>query len=358
MKDELGRALFIVHPSSFIVHPSPLTLSAIHADNERHFTLALSRNLTQHLLCYSASVLIRPRALPRNGRVVVLAISSPSELPRIEEAARTLEQRGLRVTLAGNIDHHYRGYLAGDDDERLTELNRYLKSDDVDAFFFARGGYGAMRILDGIDYDAIRANPRPIVGFSDLTALHQAVAVRCGVASFHGPMLNLDWCDGLSLDIEAWFWSMLGGEAPLTHRFASEQVVLEGEAEGILFGGCLSLTTALIGTPYDFWIDDGIWFFEDVDEPVYRIDRMLTHLRLSGRLKKIRAVVIGKLKACGSDAEIEALLHEFFASSNIPVIRDLPFGHLGDNLLMPIGAPVRVSTRDLTLTLAQPAVQP
>jgi muramoyltetrapeptide carboxypeptidase len=133
--------------------------------------------------------------------------------------------------------------------------------------------------------------------------------------------------------------------------------VLDGEAGGVLFGGCLSLTTALTATPYDFWIDDGIWFFEDVDEPVYRIDRMLTHLRLSGRLKKIRAVVIGKLKGCGSDAEIEALLHEFFASSNIPVIRDLPFGHQGDNLLLPIGVPVRVSTRDLTLTFAQPAVQ-
>ncbi len=284
-------------------------------------------------------------------------MSSPSELPRIEAAARTLEQRGLRVTLAANIDHRHRGYLAGDDDERLTELNHYLRSDDIDAFFFARGGYGAMRILDGVDYDAIRANPRPIVGFSDITALHQAVAVKCGIASFHGPMLNLDWAEGLSPAIEEWFWSMLAGDAPLIHPFERDQVVIDGEADGVLFGGCLSLTTALTGTPYDFWIEDGIWFFEDVDEPVYRIDRMLTHLHLSGRLKKIRAVVIGKLKGCGSDAEIEALLHEFFASSNIPVIRDLPFGHQGDNLLMPIGVPVRVSTRDLTLTFARPAVQ-
>jgi muramoyltetrapeptide carboxypeptidase len=295
--------------------------------------------------------------LPRNGSVVVLAMSSPSELPRIEAAARTLDQRGLRVTLAANIDHRHRGYLAGDDHERLAELNRYLRSDDFDAFFFARGGYGAMRILDDIDYDAIRANPRPIVGFSDITALHQAVAVKCGVASFHGPMLNSDWAPGLSPAIEDWFWSMLAGEAPLVHRFEQPQVVFDGEAEGVLFGGCLSLTTALTATPYDFWIDDGIWFFEDVDEPAYRIDRMLTHLRLSSRLKKIRAVVVGKLKGCGSDAEIEALLHEFFASSNIPVIRDLPFGHQGDNLLLPIGVPVRVSTRDLTLTFAQPAVQ-
>jgi muramoyltetrapeptide carboxypeptidase len=303
-------------------------------------------------------MLIPPRALRRNGRVVVLAISSPSEMPRIEAGVRALEQRGLRVTLASNIDHRHRGYLAGEDDERLEQLNHYLRSDDVDAFFFARGGYGAMRILDRIDYDAITANPRPIIGFSDITALHQAVAVRCGIGSFHGPMVNLDWFEGLTADIERWFWSMLAGESPLTHSFDASQIVLDGEAEGILFGGCLSLTTALTATPYDFWIDDGIWFFEDVEESPYRIDRMLTHLRLAGRLQKIRAVVIGKLKGCGSDAEIEALLHEFFASSNIPVIRDLPFGHHGDNLLMPIGGHVRVSTRDRTFTVTQPAVRP
>lgn len=303
-------------------------------------------------------MLIPPRALQRNGHVVVLAISSPSEMARIEAGVRTLELRGLRVTLASNIDHRHRGYLAGDDDERLEQLNHYLKSDGVDAFFFARGGYGAMRILDRIDYDAISANPRPIIGFSDITALHQAVAVRCGVGSFHGPMVNLDWFEGLTPDIEQWFWSMLAGDAPLMHSFDAHNVVFEGEAEGILFGGCLSLTTALTATPYDFWIDDGIWFFEDVEESPYRLDRMLTHLRLAGRLQKIRAVVIGKLKGCGSDAEIEALLHEFFASSNIPVIRDLPFGHHGNNLLMPIGGAVRVSTGDRTLTLMQPAVKP
>jgi muramoyltetrapeptide carboxypeptidase len=278
-------------------------------------------------------------------------------LDRIEQAKRRLESQGLRVTLADNIAHAHRGYLAGTDDERAEELNRYLNSDQYDAFFFARGGYGVMRILDRIDYQAIRRNPRPIVGFSDLTALHQAVALHSNVCTFHGPMLNLDFFDGLSPEIERWFWSMLAGRAPLTHRLANDQVVLPGDAEGILFGGCLSLTTALIGTPYDFWIDDGIWFWEDVDEPLYRIDRMLTHLRLSGRLKNIRGVLIGKLKGCGSPAEIDALLRETFESNGIPVVRDLPFGHHGDNLLLPIGTSVRLSTSDSTLTISQPAVQ-
>jgi len=301
--------------------------------------------------------LASPRALPSRGHIVVLAASGPSELSRIQSAAARISALGFRVTLASNLDHRYNGYLAGSDDERLEQLNYYLRSDDVDAFFFARGGYGAMRILDGIDYDAMRANPRPVVGFSDVTALHQAFAVRSGVASFHGPMLNLDFYDGLSPDIERWLWSMLAGDAPLTHRFDGSQVIADGIAEGILFGGCLSLTTSLIGTPYDYWIDDGIWFWEDVDEPAYRLDRMLTHLHLSGRLDRLRGVLIGKLKGCSDSLETGALLRDFFGSKGIPVVRDLPFGHFGDNLLMPIGAPVRLSTGDGTFIVTQPAVQ-
>ena len=287
----------------------------------------------------------------------MLAISSPSETPRIAQAVKRLEARGARVTIADNIAHSHRGYLAGGDDERASLLNQYLRSAEFDAFTFARGGYGAMRILDQIDYDAIRNNPRPVIGFSDITALHQAMATRAGVASFHGPMVNLDWFNGLSPGIEEWFWSMLGGAAPLSRDFARTSVVCEGEAEGILFGGCLSLTAALIGTPYDFWIADGIWFWEDVDESPYRIDRMLTHLRLSGRLEKIRGIVIGMLKGCGSESEIDALLHETFDPYAIPVVRDLPFGHQGDNLLMPIGSPVRLSTATLQLTVTAPAVE-
>jgi muramoyltetrapeptide carboxypeptidase len=287
----------------------------------------------------------------------VLAASSPSELPRIREAVSHLEAYGLRVSLASNIDHHYRGYLAGTDDERIEELNRCLRSDEYDAILFARGGYGAMRILERVDYDAIRANPRPIIGFSDVTALHQAIARHASVASFHGPMVNLDFYEKLSADRDEWFWSMLAGAAPLTHSFAESDVVSHGDATGVLFGGCLSLTTALIGTPYDFWIDGGIWFWEDVDERIYRLDRMLTHLRLSGRIEAVRGVVIGKLKGCGGDEEQAALLHEFFGASGIPVVRNFPFGHHGDNLLMPIGAPVRLNTIDNTFTITEPVVE-
>ncbi len=297
----------------------------------------------------------KPRPLTTNSHIAVLAASSPSELSRIELAADNLRARGLRVTLAPNIAHRDR-YLAGSDDERVAVVNQFLRSPDYDAYFFARGGYGLHRILDRVDYDAISSNPRPIIGFSDLTALHQAIALHSGVVSFHGPMMNTDWHDGLSPDREEWFWSILSGSTSQSWRFDQNQVVFPGEAEGVLFGGCLSLTTALTATPYDYWIDDGIWFWEDIDEAVYRVDRMLTHLRLAGRLKNIRGVIIGGLKGCGSDAEMLAFLHEFFAAMHIPVIRNFPLGHLGDNLLMPIGIHASLATVEGVLRITEPAV--
>src|SRR5688500_17748347 len=143
-------------------------------------------------------MLTKPRALPQNAHIAVLAASGPSPMENILQGARAIERRGHRVTLADNIARRHRGYLAGSDDERAAELNRFLQSPEYDAFFFARGGYGAMRILDRIDYGAIAANPRPIVGFSDVTALHQAMATMVRVAGLHGPMLNLDFRNGMS----------------------------------------------------------------------------------------------------------------------------------------------------------------
>jgi len=301
-------------------------------------------------------MLKKPRRLRPGARVAVLSISSPSELTRIDAAADRLRAHGLEVTVAGNVGQREHLYLAGSDELRLEEINKAFAS-DYDAFLFARGGYGAMRILERIDYAAIARDPRPVIGFSDLTALHQAMASKIGVASFHGPMLNSDFVDGLSPEIDRWFWNMLAGEAPLSHPFEPSQVIAEGSAESLLFGGCLSLTNDLVGTPYDFWIPDGIWFWEDVAETTYRLDRMLTHLRLSGRFDRLQGVIVGKLKDCGPEPDqLEWLLRDTFGAMGIPVVRDFPFGHFGDNLLMPIGARVRIDTRAGAMTVLEPVV--
>jgi muramoyltetrapeptide carboxypeptidase len=307
----------------------------------------------------AATPLRLPRALEPGATIAVLSISSPSAAERIEPAAGALRARGFDVRVAPNSYVRAHGYLAGEDEIRLESLNDALRDPSIGAVFFARGGYGAMRILDGVDYAAVSADPKPIVGYSDITALHQAIAARAGVASFHGPMLNTDFFEGLSPENDSWFHAMLAGDAPLVHRFADANVLAEGLCEAPLFGGCLSLTAALLGTPYDFWIDGGIWFWEDVTEPAYRIDRMLTTLRLSGRLASLRGVVIGTLRECAVEEhdELESLLWRFFGSLGIPVLRNMPFGHFGNNLLLPIGRMVQLDTRSRTMTVLEPVVE-
>lgn len=287
----------------------------------------------------------------------MLALSSPSELARIEAAAEKIEERGFRVRLASNIPSRVT-YLAGADEVRLSSFQAAIEDESIRAIFFARGGYGLSRILDRIDFTPFTRDPRPVVGFSDVTALHQALAVK-GFASFHGPMLNSDFFDNLSPDHEEWLWQMLEGAAEMRWSFdETTNVIAEGEASGILFGGCLSLTAALHGTPFDYWKDDGIWFWEDVGEPTYRIDRMLTTLRLSGRFDRLRGVLIGRLMDCGKSnpEELDRLLENFFGDLGIPVVREVPFGHFGDNLTLPIGAPVTVDTTRRLLQFPEPLV--
>ncbi len=307
------------------------------------------------ILCMTA--LVRPRALGPGGHIAVLAASSTATEERVRRAVDWLRDRGFQVTLAGNLFESERSYLAGADARRASEINRLLNDPSIDAFFFSRGGYGAMRILDSIDWEALRLDPRPMVGYSDVTALHQAAARKAGIVSFHGPMLDFDLCDGLSPEREDWLWSMLRGEAPHEWPVEPRQVLVPGKTEGVIFGGCLSLTASLAGTEWDYWIDDGVWFWEDVGEAVYRIDRMLTHLRLSGRFARLRAVMIGELKDCGNrnPEELELLIREFFTDLGIPVLRNLPFGHHGDNLLMPIGVPVTIDTNRGSISFPEAA---
>lgn len=301
-------------------------------------------------------ILQPPRPLLPGGHIGVAAISSSARRESTEASVRALENRGFRVTLASNAFAQERTYLAGPDSERVDQFNALLRDGSIDAIFFTRGGYGAMRILDRIDYEAFRNNPRAVVGYSDVTALHMALARETGFGSFHGPMLDFDLFEGLSDPVERWLWKMLAGASPMKLDFEREAVLADGQAEGTLFGGCLSLIVAMSGTPWDFWIDDGILFFEDVGEDLYRIDRMLTHLRLSGRLRSLRAVLIGRLKNCGSDERAaHSLLREFFIPMGIPVVCDLPFGHHGNNVVMPFGARVTVDTESCSIVFPDPA---
>jgi len=252
------------------------------------------------------------------------------------------------------------GYLAGSDEARLKDLHEAFADTDIDAILCLRGGYGSPRLLDKIDFDLLRRNPKPFVGYSDITALHLAINRYAGFVSFHGPMLNADLLGDKQAPTEASFFNLLRGQARagslLPHPVAFPLTTIEpGIALGSLLGGNLSLIASTLGTPYEINTDGIILFIEDVNEPLYRIDRLLNHLRLAGKLENLRGVLVGDV--AGVDfAALCALLKQTFEPLRIPVLAGWRSGHCDPNLTLPMGALVRLDAGARELTLAQDVV--
>lgn len=231
------------------------------------------------------------------------------------------------------------GYLAGTDAERARDLNDALHDDAVDAIWCLRGGYGAMRIIDALDYDAMRRNPRPLLGYSDVTALHCAVNVRCGVISYHAPTargtLTEFSRDSLVRAIVEQVDSC--GAAP------DARTLRGGRAAGRLVGGNLALLAALAGTPYAPDYTDTILVVEDVGEATYRLDRMLQQLRLSGALDHVAGIAFGQFTESTDpiDAELcplDEVLRDIADVADVPAVVGIPLGHIGDQWTIPLGA--------------------
>ncbi|MDT0630663.1 S66 peptidase family protein [Rubrivirga litoralis] len=286
----------------------------------------------------------RPAPLLPSGRVAVAAPSSAALDPADAEAGlAALRTRGLAVeaaTVAGGAV----GYLAGADGARADALNTLLRRDDLDAVVCLRGGYGLLRILDRIDYNAARAHRPLVVGYSDVTALHLALYARAGLAGVSGPMVAPDWPD-LDAETEAAFWRVVGGAAgydlagPGAERLAPLQ---DGEAEGVLLGGNLALTAALVGTPYLPALDGAILFLEDVGEPPYRIDGLLARLRLAGVLGRLGGLVFGQFTGAAPPADrpslsVDEVLAHYSTFVDGPVATGLVYGHVPRKVTVPIG---------------------
>jgi muramoyltetrapeptide carboxypeptidase len=246
------------------------------------------------------------------------------------------------------------GYLAGDDATRLADLNEALRS-DVDGLWCLRGGYGAMRLLDGVDWEAVARRPRALIGFSDITALHLGVAARApGLVTFHGPTargtLTPFSRDSLGRAVIARTDSC--GPA------ADATTLRGGRARGRLAGGNLALLAALTGTPYAPRFDGAILVLEDVGEPMYRVDRMLRQLVLSGALAGCRAIVFGHCTDCADAADgtpgdgrlsLADLVREVAEPLGIPAVVGVPVGHIDDQWTLPLGAEAELDADALTL---------
>lgn len=290
------------------------------------------------------SPIVRPPRLRPGGTIGIAAVSGPVAEDRLRRGVAELERRGYRVRPASNVLAR-RGFLAGSDAERAAGYRGLLADPDVDAIFFARGGYGSSRILDLLDVEEIAARPLIHLGGSDLTALFAFLRTHTSLVSFYGPMPAVEMAGEAAetLDWEA----VLAGSVPEAHPFSAEDALSGGAAEGPLIGGCLSLLASLEGTAEAIDARGAVFFWEDVGEETYRLDRMLTQLERSGTLDGLHAMLIGSISpgARGGGESPEAVaswLADRFRGAPYPVVRGFPGGHLPRPRTLPLGMPVRI----------------
>jgi muramoyltetrapeptide carboxypeptidase len=262
---------------------------------------------------------------------------------------------GLRARLypSCHARHPQHDFLAGDDDIRLADVHAAFADAEVAAVFCLRGGWGSARLLDRIDRTLLRASAKPFIGFSDITALH-ALLARDDLVGFHAPMPGSNLVlDGNEDDARALF-DLLMQPLPAGHVFvpapAADAWRVPGRASGTLVGGNLSLVAALLGTPWAWPTDGTILFLEDVSEALYRVDRLLTQLRLAGVLAGARGFLLGSFT---EDADPSAVLHEHLADLGKPVLTGWPAGHATPNRALPLGAQVTLDAGAGTLTLEE-----
>ena len=303
--------------------------------------------------------MIRPAPLEPGDTIMFVAPASDLDEKRMLLAKERLEERGYRVVMRDDLFAE-EGYLAGSDERRSEELMQAFLEPAVKAIFPGTGGYGTMRILDRLDYEAIRAHPKILIGFSDLTALHLAIQRHAGLVTFHSP--NPLWGLGSENDLSPfsaeYFWKALEhGSLPESYAIeigdgVPEPVCLgKGRARGRLTGGNLSLLSALEGTPFAVDTRDAVLLLEDTREAPYRIDRMLRQLQLAGKLASVRGAVLGQFTRNYSREDemtedprfsVEGVLRQYFEPLAIPVLMNFPVGHHRMNATLPMGGEVEV----------------
>ncbi len=295
--------------------------------------------------------MLAPRSVS-HGTFGVFAPSSPFTDERFAKGIAALENLGFKVRVHPQT-HEKRGFLAGTDDARLAALHDLLEDDRVDAIIAARGGYGMHRIVDRVDYALVKRAQKPIVGFSDVCALHSAILKHSGLIAIHGPVITqLGELHDRDRDV---FVRVLAGESKGLTYEADKDPIRRGKASGTLIGGCLAVLVPLVGSPYLHLPKDAILLLEDVGEAPYRIDRMLTHLHLAGVLERLRGVVLGDFTNCDAprDGEqtIDDVLRDRFEDLGVPVLGGFPFGHGKRNHAIPLGAKATLDADARTLTI-------
>lgn len=317
----------------------------------------------------SGTRLTKPERLqPRDVVGIIAPASAPPDPKAVDRVVGQVERLGFKPKLARNVRARL-GFLAGNDRERATDLMTMFADRKVRGIICIRGGYGTARLLDRLDYGVIRRNPKVFAGYSDITSLHCAFAVKSNLISFHSPMLN----EGLGSDTYPAFSNnsflrnvteaQPAGSICAGYEGKTVKILRRGVVDGVLIGGNLSLLVTTLGTPYQPQFKNRILFFEDIGEKLYRLDRLLTHLLNAGVLQQVAGVAVGINEDCDAPAGAKAkeytqssadILNDRLKPLGVPVVTGLPFGHQPFNATIPVGVRARLDANrgDLIITEA------
>ena len=283
------------------------------------------------------------------------------DMDALKRMKKVMEEFGFNVRFGRHVRNRH-GYFAGRDEERADDINRFFKDPDIRAIIAVRGGWGTARILPMLDFESLAENPKILCGFSDITALQMAVRQQTGLVTYHGPNGTSDWTSFTRRSFRKTLMEGLYNELidiPVRSRYRL-RTIRPGKARGYLLGGNLTLLVSLAGTPYEPDLDGSILFLEDIGEQIYRVDRMLTQMRLAGMLDGVRGVVFGRCSDCekgpGASLTLEQVLKEHFTRSDCPIFYGAMISHEPDNLTLPQGVKAEMDADEGTLILLESPV--
>lgn len=301
--------------------------------------------------------LVKPKRLKEGDTIALTApagiVFDESEFDKMRE---NLESIGLRVVF-GEYAKSRHGYFAGNDYQRALDLNRFFANPDVDAIMAVRGGWGCARILPHLNVNLIKRNPKIYCGFSDNTTLHMWLQKKCGFVSFHGPNGTSEWTDLTRNSLKS---VLMDGDKAQYKSNSEVKTLAPGVAEGFLTGGNLTILTTSLGTEYQPDLDGALLFLEDIGEPVYKVDRMLTHLARAGILDNINGFIFGRCTDCEDPDRrfftMEEMIKQHIIPLRIPAVMGVDIGHEPDNFTIPIGVRARFDANEGVFELLESGV--
>jgi muramoyltetrapeptide carboxypeptidase len=295
---------------------------------------------------------VRPPRLKPGDTIGIVSPAGPFDLDLFMQGLSALQSMGFHTRVPDEA-YQKTGYLAGSDAQRARSVNQLFKQPDVQAIVCARGGFGCLRMLPLVDFDIISAHPKVFVGFSDITALLAAITRRSKLVTFHGPMVTpLAKAPAMTRRSLS---AAITSDTPLKIAPAAGVALQDGRATGPVIGGNLATLCHLLGTPFEAKFENQILLLEDCGEAPYRIDRMLSQMKLAGSFKGIAGLILGSFKDCGNLDEIYRIFQDHFQDTNIPILAGFEVGHGRQNMTIPVGMAATLDTDQQLLSFAQSA---